>query len=91
MKKILSVFFVSLLISTNIFALEVDKTELQSTKSTTIEFISYTGPHKIIDSVEAIKGIGKSLLTEAINRCKKLKVKYVDINVMEKNEIERKM
>lgn len=33
------------------------------------------------------KGIGKSLLTEAINRCKKLKVKYVDINVMEKNEI----
>lgn len=33
------------------------------------------------------KGIGKSLLNEAINRCKKLKVKYVDISVMEKNEI----
>lgn len=33
------------------------------------------------------QGIANSLLNEAINRCKKLKVKYVDINVMEKNEI----
>jgi len=33
------------------------------------------------------QGIANSLLNEAINRCKKFKVKYVDINVMEKNEI----
>lgn len=33
------------------------------------------------------KGIGNSLLNEAIDRCKKLKIKYIDINVMKKNEI----
>lgn len=33
------------------------------------------------------KGIANSLLNAAINRCKKLKAKYVEINVMEKNEI----
>lgn len=91
MKKILSVFLVSLLISTNIFALEVDKTELQSTKSTTIEFISYTGPHKIIDSVEAIKGIGNSLGKEiAPNRdtskTANLGNKYTVIHAIDENE-----
>lgn len=33
------------------------------------------------------QGIANSLLNEAINIYKKLKVKYVDINVMKKNEI----
>ena len=37
------------------------------------------------------QGIASSLLKEAINRCKELKVKYVDINVMEKNEIAKKI
>ena len=92
MKKILSVFFVSLLISTNIFALEVDKTELQSTKSTAIEFISYTGPHKIIDSVEAIKGIGKSLGKEIApsrdtSKTANLGNKYTVIHAIDENEI----
>lgn len=32
-------------------------------------------------------GIATNLLNEAIDRCKKLNVKYIDINVMEKNEI----
>lgn len=91
MKKILSVFFVSLLISTNIFALEVDKTELQSTKSTTIEFISYTGPHKIIDSVEAIKGIGKSLGKEIApsrdtSKTANLGNKYTVIHAIDENQ-----
>ena len=91
MKKLLSVFFVSLLISTNIFALEVDKTELQSTKSTTIEFISYTGPHKIIDSVEAIKGIGKSLGKEIApsrdtSKTANLGNKYTVIHAIDENE-----
>lgn len=31
--------------------------------------------------------IANSLLNEAIARCKKLNVKYIDINVMEKNEL----
>lgn len=33
------------------------------------------------------QGIGTSLLNESINKCKELDAKYVDINVMEKNEI----
>lgn len=33
------------------------------------------------------QGIANSLLNAAINICKRLKVKYVDINVMKKNEI----
>lgn len=33
------------------------------------------------------KGIANKLIEEAIDRCKKMNVKYVDINVMEKNEI----
>lgn len=33
------------------------------------------------------QGIGKSLINEAINRCKKINIKYVDINVIEKNEV----
>ena len=91
MKKILSVFLVSLLISTNIFSLEVDKTELQSTKSTTIEFISYTGPHKIIDSVEAIKGIGKSLGKEIApsrdtSKTANLGNKYTVIHAIDENQ-----
>lgn len=33
------------------------------------------------------QGIGTSLLNESINKCKELDAKYVDINVMEKNEV----
>lgn len=33
------------------------------------------------------QGIGTSLLNESINKCKELDAKYVNINVMEKNEI----
>lgn len=35
------------------------------------------------------RGIANELLTEAIKICKKLEVKYVDINVMAKNEVAR--
>lgn len=37
------------------------------------------------------QGIANSLLNEAIDRCKKLKVKYVDINVMNENEIAKQI
>ncbi len=62
MKK--SLFFValSLFVATSLFGLEVDQNEIKST-STTIEFINYTGPHKVIDSIAAIKGIGSDLGT----------------------------
>ncbi len=46
-----------------LFALEVDKSELNSAGDTTIEFINYTGPHKVIDSISAIKGIGNQMGT----------------------------
>ena len=43
-------------------ALEVNKSELESSsKSAVIEFINYTGPHKIVSTAEAITGIGKNL------------------------------
>lgn len=35
--------------------------------------------------------IASSLLDEAIDRCKKLNVKYIDINVMEKNELAKRI
>ena len=37
------------------------------------------------------KGIGNSLLNEAIERSKRLNVKYIDINVMEKNEVAKQI
>ena len=61
MKKLLSVFIISLLISTGLTALEVDEPELQVTGNETIEFINYTGPHKVIDSLAAIKAIGSDM------------------------------
>ena len=33
------------------------------------------------------QGIANSLLNAAIDRCKKMNAKYIDINVMEKNEV----
>jgi len=60
MKKFM-LLLVSIVISASLTALEVDKNELNSTGDTTIEFINYTGPHKIIDSVSAIKSIGSNL------------------------------
>lgn len=60
MKKISFIFILSLFF-TSIFALEVDEPELRAVGNEPIEFINYTGPHKIIDSIEAIKSIGSSL------------------------------
>lgn len=62
MKKLLVTSILALFLVSNIFALEVDKSELQKgSENVTIEFINYTGPHKKIDSLSAIKGIGTSL------------------------------
>ena len=61
MKKSLLLLALSLLLSAGLFALEVNQPELTSTGDQTIEFINYTGPHKVIDSIAAIKGIGSGL------------------------------
>ncbi len=61
MKKQSFICILSILLASSVFALEVDKSELQSAESTTIEFINYTGPHKVIDSAASIKGIGSNL------------------------------
>ena len=61
MKKSLLLLIFTILLSSGLFALEVNQPELTSTGDQTIEFINYTGPHKIIDSVAAIRGIGSGL------------------------------
>ncbi len=61
MKKITCLLLISLLSISSIFSLEVDKNELNTTGNEIIEFINYTGPHKVIDSAQAIKKIGSDL------------------------------
>ena len=58
MKKTIAVLL-SLLFITGLFALEVDRKEVET--DTVIEFINYTGPHTVIDTVEQIQEIGSSL------------------------------
>ena len=77
---------------TNIFALEVNKTELKNSNNIeTVEFENYNGPHKTIDSISAIRGIGitmgqdisqdtaSSATTEYLN-------KYSVIHAIDENE-----
>lgn len=42
-------------------ALDVDKAEVSSTQGMTIEFINYEGPHDVIETADAIRGIGRAL------------------------------
>lgn len=62
MKKVNRLFalFCFLLVGQFLFALEVNKTEIQSAGGEdAIVFINYTGPHKVINTVEEIKGLGR--------------------------------
>ena len=61
MKKLFSLFIISLIFMSGLTALEVDEPELRVTGSETIEFINYVGPHKVIDSLAAIKAIGSDM------------------------------
>lgn len=61
MKRHILTSVLSVLMIAGVFALEVDEEEIKRTGSDTIEFINYTGPHKVIDSLEAIKSIGSDL------------------------------
>lgn len=68
MKKITLLFASFIIFTVSIFSLEVSKTELQNISNVTIEFINYTGPHKVIDSVSAIKGIGSDLAKNVVGK-----------------------
>lgn len=62
MKKILSIFCAFLAVSFAVFALEVDENEINSAgDSSAIQFENYGGPHAVIESAEAITGIGTEL------------------------------
>lgn len=67
MKFSKSLFFcvLSVLFCTALSAREVNRSELESAGSQdVIQFENYTGPHSVIDSAAAIKGIGISLGTD---------------------------
>ena len=62
MKKINIILFTLIFSITSLFALSVDESEIKKfADSKTIEFTSYTGPHKYIDSAESIRNIGSNL------------------------------
>ncbi len=49
--------------SANVFAIEVDKQELESISAQTIVFENYTGPHSVINTASQIAGIGSEMGT----------------------------
>lgn len=49
------------LLSLPLFALEIDEEEIKSVAPDAVEFINYTGPHTVIDSLQQIKNIGSGL------------------------------
>ena len=62
MKRISILLGILILSMSGLFALEVNEPELQKIKEMdSVEFLSYTGPHKVIDSAEAIRNIGAGL------------------------------
>ncbi len=88
MKKLLLIASIFML-AAGVFALEVNEPELRVTGSETVEFINYTGPHKVIDSLEAIKRIGsdmgKTIVPEKPSEVGN-KNKYFVIHAVDENE-----
>ena len=91
MKKSFLFLALSLLLAGGIFALEVNQPELTSTGDTTIEFINYTGPHKVIDSVATIRligsGLGKQIAVDPTKSAATNKnAKYWVVHAVDENE-----
>ncbi len=62
MKKLTAAIALLVLSAYASFAIEVDRKELESGDAAkTIEFVNYTGPHTVIDTIEEIRGIGSAL------------------------------
>ncbi|MBO5137380.1 MAG: hypothetical protein J6B81_02660 [Spirochaetaceae bacterium] len=57
---VITVFFFCA-IATPLMALEIDEEEIRSVAPDAVEFVNYTGPHTVIDSLQQIKNIGSSL------------------------------
>ncbi|QTQ11792.1 hypothetical protein HRI96_06000 [Treponema parvum] len=60
-QKIVFLCAVVLINFSMLFALEVNRDEITSTRAETVIFENYTGPHSVIESVQAIKNIGRKL------------------------------
>jgi hypothetical protein len=67
MKRLLAALaFFTAVVSAS-FAIDVDRKELEpGDAGKAIEFINYTGPHAVIETVEQIKGIGSALGARAV-------------------------
>ena len=67
MKRLLAALVVFTAVVSASFAIEVDRKELEpGDAGKTIEFINYTGPHSVIETVEQIRGIGSALGARAV-------------------------
>ena len=91
MKKSVILLALTALLTSGILALEVNKDELGSTGDTTIEFINYTGPHKVIDSIASIKSIGSNMGSQIAKDPAKSaetakNAKYYVIHAIDENE-----
>ena len=62
MIKKIALSFLIICCTFSVFSLEVARTELQ-TVTESIEFINYTGPHTVIQTIDEIRGIGMRLST----------------------------
>lgn len=63
-KKLFFMIFISMIFSlvvAPLTALEIDEEEIRSVAADAVEFINYTGPHTVIDSLQQIKSIGSGL------------------------------
>ena len=60
MKKLLASVEI-LLLSFSLFAVEVNKGELEGSQSDSVQFENYGGPHAVIETASAIVGIGTAL------------------------------
>ncbi len=61
MKKAIMLPLIALSVLFTLTALEVNQPEIQSVSSEVIQFENYTGPHKTVDTLEAIRSIGSGL------------------------------
>ena len=62
MKKIVAALLAGFLSLSVVFALEVDRTEVNpGSAGDTITFVNYTGPHTVVSSAAEISGIGSDL------------------------------
>lgn len=59
--KLISTALFILAFGANVFAIEVDKQELESVSAQTIVFENYSGPHSVVNTASQIAGIGSEM------------------------------